>query len=464
MTLSIGSVFQPLNDFFLARFGTPEGAPVVFRFDKFGSVVSQDDFRANPADPASPFSPAVAREKISDLVNRVPAEVGDGAHVVLTADPIDSYYHSMVLRQAEPYLPAGTTAAARRDLITGFNLVRADALKRWENSELTSVLGSPLEVHATDTSPSRWWDPAESAVWTRHALTIHDTPRPSLNEPVVWRTLPSDAQLAEVMKAAQVRRAVSVTARVTDRLQPVQALRRREDDGLGTVVSELERSPRQNLRLRELSLDARTRLLLRQRLDRVAPKEAVSTDSVDISFEYCVVTLTRSWWSALVNAPTWKIPGYEQGSLNAAGVPGALRQLPVGFVAVRNVSIKAGWSDTDRARLAGAMSWGPFDVSSSLGSSEVAQPGLQIIGWLLQGLPALPPNPPADGPAAAEPSDKPSGRPVPAKRTHRVRRGDTLTGIAEKYYGDADKYKRIQQANKIKNAASIRVGQLLVIP
>ncbi len=45
-----------------------------------------------------------------------------------------------------------------------------------------------------------------------------------------------------------------------------------------------------------------------------------------------------------------------------------------------------------------------------------------------------------------------------------VRPGDTLAGIAGKVYGDRSKYRRIQEANNLKDARTIKVGQALVIP
>jgi LysM repeat protein/putative sterol carrier protein len=48
--------------------------------------------------------------------------------------------------------------------------------------------------------------------------------------------------------------------------------------------------------------------------------------------------------------------------------------------------------------------------------------------------------------------------------TYTVQRGDTLSAIARRFYGDAHKYPVIQNANKINNANQIRVGQVLLIP
>ena len=58
-------------------------------------------------------------------------------------------------------------------------------------------------------------------------------------------------------------------------------------------------------------------------------------------------------------------------------------------------------------------------------------------------------------------------RPAPAGgRTHRVVSGDTLSSIAQKYYGDASRWREIHGANAgiIANPDVIRVGQVLTIP
>lgn len=102
----------------------------------------------------------------------------------------------------------------------------------------------------------------------------------------------------------------------------------------------------------------------------------------------------------------------------------------------------------------------------------------------------VPPPPPADQPAnqdvttnvapepvaepAAEPLSGPAGdgsaemAPEPAPqdtaRTYTVEPGDTLWGIAERFYGDGSKYQMIADASGIANPDLIHPGQLLTIP
>ncbi len=69
--------------------------------------------------------------------------------------------------------------------------------------------------------------------------------------------------------------------------------------------------------------------------------------------------------------------------------------------------------------------------------------------------PAVPPAGPKGAPAAAG-----------GEKFHEVVKGDTLSGLAKKYYGDGGKYMKIFDANKdkLKDPDKIQVGQKLRIP
>ena len=53
-----------------------------------------------------------------------------------------------------------------------------------------------------------------------------------------------------------------------------------------------------------------------------------------------------------------------------------------------------------------------------------------------------------------------------SKRTHIVQKGDSLWKLAEKYYGDASKWRLIQQANKeiVPRTTALKVGLEIIIP
>ncbi len=72
---------------------------------------------------------------------------------------------------------------------------------------------------------------------------------------------------------------------------------------------------------------------------------------------------------------------------------------------------------------------------------------------------------------AAEPAPAPAPAPGPtattgAEQTYTVVSGDSLSKIAKRYYGDANQWPRIHEANRdqIKNPDLIHPGQKLRIP
>ena len=75
------------------------------------------------------------------------------------------------------------------------------------------------------------------------------------------------------------------------------------------------------------------------------------------------------------------------------------------------------------------------------------------------------PQPPAAGasPGAAPPAPAPAAS---GARSHTVQKGETLSHIAQKYYGKASEYKKIFEANRdqLKDPDKIREGMKLQIP
>lgn len=70
-----------------------------------------------------------------------------------------------------------------------------------------------------------------------------------------------------------------------------------------------------------------------------------------------------------------------------------------------------------------------------------------------------------DGDAAAEePTEAATDEAVGEGKTYTVQSGDTLTTIAEKFYGNASDFTLIVDANNLDDATGLRVGQELVIP
>jgi nucleoid-associated protein YgaU len=69
-------------------------------------------------------------------------------------------------------------------------------------------------------------------------------------------------------------------------------------------------------------------------------------------------------------------------------------------------------------------------------------------------------------PQAAAAAASASGAPSPAPRTYTVQPGDSLSKISKQFYGDANKYMKIFEANKDKltDPNKVNVGTQLLIP
>lgn len=75
--------------------------------------------------------------------------------------------------------------------------------------------------------------------------------------------------------------------------------------------------------------------------------------------------------------------------------------------------------------------------------------------------PELTPRPPPATPPPAAPSP---AAPPPGPRTHVVVKGDTLWALAGRYYGDNRQWRRIADANGVRDPRKLQIGHRLTIP
>jgi hypothetical protein len=139
-------------------------------------------------------------------------------------------------------------------------------------------------------------------------------------------------------------------------------------------------------------LDIRDRLLVRDIVWPEIVTAPTSTDEIVVNFDYCVVRVRRPWmFDVFINSDNWAIPGTERGALSDQGMPGAITQLPVGMVVIRDLAITANWSADDIATSKNAMAFGPFKVDSGIVNNSLTHKSIQTMGWLLQRMQPLPP-------------------------------------------------------------------------
>jgi hypothetical protein len=442
MALSLESIHQPLTDFFLEQYKTDPGSRIMFRFDKFGSVVDDDDFMF-PDHPELGYFPARAREMFSELVNDIPIDNGDGVNILLSGDQFDNTYFLRLLNPAIPNIAASGDAATQQAIIQAFGAIKLEAMKAWAAVNLTSTTGAKKPAKLCLATPENWYDKSNNDIWTSHSVqvTATSTTFNTGGSTGLWKLKLSDAAMSEILQlpAAQVavlgESELNIPARILE-LQAPQLEPPKQPMTLGGVepmiqlaaetratqfdatqvttpdirtaatgiavrrrAEELEAGEDVPVRLHDTylrqykGLDVNQRIRVRRYIDDNTPTQPVETTSISISFDYCLVKIDRDWYlDTFVNDRSWCIPTMRKGELTSSGPAGNVPLLPIGFVAIRNLNIQASWTAEDLANAAHATGFGPFKVEVDTQNNKLTHPGLQIIGWVLQKMPDLPPN------------------------------------------------------------------------
>lgn len=453
MALSLASLYTPLADFFLDKFQTDADSPIQFRFDKFGSVLSDNDF-IDPSHPDLGYLPALATERFSELVNHIPVDTADGANIYLSADLIDSTYYFRLLLPAAPYLSNGMDQAAEQARIASAGALKTACIRQWESVTQESITGWMLEYKPSTATPTDWYDKSSNDIWTSHsfqASSDSDTAGQIAPDPYwyqLWKLRPNDLLMLKAIDGIPDPRPIppeEYTRRLLEKEQnwrevqphymqswtapehpafavpgeaysllPDAYLLTGEGDGSGAATSAEDSDPPELATTGEqYSWTARNSALLaykeyvrefdtlamserlraNQYLSYFTPTQVVTTSQISIKFDYCLVHIGRPWLqNAFLNDHSWYVPGVPKGQVTSSSVGTNFTLLPIGFVVIRNLVIEADWTSEDLANASLATDFGPFKVTKESGANRLAHPGIQIIGWLLQKLPSLPPN------------------------------------------------------------------------
>lgn len=140
------------------------------------------------------------------------------------------------------------------------------------------------------------------------------------------------------------------------------------------------------------TLPVKRRMAFYHEVAQDAPTQTVASTEVTISFDFCVVNVERQWLhQPFLNNRSWYIPGQSKGELSANDGHGA-PAIPVGCVAIKNLRIKAPWTPEDISNLANSVQFGPFNFSSNIVDGALCHDDIQVVAWMLEDLPDLPPN------------------------------------------------------------------------
>ena len=428
MALSLQSIYRPVNDFFLNKYKTDTASPIFFRFDKFGSVIADDDFT----------DAAEAQETFSDLTNRLPVEDSNGIYIFFGASLIDSEYRRL-LSASIPFVDP--TDPNKEAIIDAFIKIKAEGNREWERLSLPRGAGVVDDYRASFAFPVNWYDRNNNEIWTKQSFEIKESvsaPVDARAESQLWKLKLDDAHLERILPALttvepspiELRRDVVRMRPILTRAGPVDVMAVHDHRTRPLLMVEpaaaasprllvrpaagpqlagpqvMVRAPgalagagatpvRQNLTTSLHRLELTNRLVVVHYIRENAPTQPSTTSSLKITFEYCGVNIRRPWMmDGLTKNKSWFIPGFAKGQETARNSTVNLSILPIGFIAIKNLSIEANWSELDISTSKGATDFGPFEVRSEIIDNKLSHEGVQIIGWLVQHMPELPPNDP----------------------------------------------------------------------
>lgn len=450
MSLTVDSIFQPFNEFFLRNFDAGAGAPVKFRFSKFPRRFAASDFVVQQG-PGSEPSKELAQEVFSNVVDRIPWLDPDGLHVLMDDwRLISDDLYDQILYQAEPFVPAGASDADKR--VSAFNHLHAEANSPQYRPKLSSLMQGQQgkEYRPSNPTPLMWWR-TDSDVWISHtfsitgadqdhALPIQDHAPPADSSDQILRLKIDNggmrALLLPHIEDSLAQSSLSVLSRPTLLMaqpifaaalsagaeDPPPAVAKMEVASVAprpafaamqmasvarpsvvdmTEVASVAAPPPADLDIHSNLVQQMSILPLNQRREievMLAQKEAtqaVDSTDVSISFDFCRVDVARPWLhNGFLDNRDWIISGQPQGGLGGhSAIDGrGLTALPVAFVAIKNLRIHASWTQKDIENLTGGVQFGPFAINSNVVDGAITHDGIQIVGWMLQELPDLPPN------------------------------------------------------------------------
>ncbi len=397
---TIDKLGSAIQDFLTSLYPPLAGATSVFAAQPGGLPVDTSAFASNLL---------LAEQEINDLAD-------------ITARVLSGQFWPTLIKASGLYeilLSSMPTGSMTNDQLSEFGQLRSSADADYHNL--------PNEITAT---PANWWDMTANGNWTTHT-TSSDEITGTLPVPVLpwhWRVLP--VYHLPILQGGlrpgifPVERALSIVAARSPQMatSPLSAMHM-EMPGLHQIMTtpgvEAASIPSSTVQpistmmpvihpiaqpviqpviqpvARPISMLASQRVIAQ--LISVSSTQMVEAERISVSFDYCLVKLSRTWWNELfVAIKGWYIPTYGAGNLAAGSVDGSEDQcptIPSAMFLVRNVSISGSWSEQDRTVIPSAASFGPISlIGRSIDSNlTITIPGMQIVGWMADILPALPP-------------------------------------------------------------------------
>jgi len=420
MALSLESIYKPINDFFLKKFNSNTKNPVIFKLETSGTTINDQDFliENNP------------EEEFSDLVNRIPVVIEEEINLNFLSNNIDVTYEQVL--SALPFVPEKFDVKERESIKEGFIKILAKA-KRNYNENYSRVRGGGIAdtYRLSKASPLNWVN-KDNNIWETQKFELKEkdlNTNKKTQDIQVLKMRMNDKQLGKVMPIFKMSKTITKKRRKAylNKFKPIflsKSIKKNSNKESHSKFLHRDNSAKmtplkstsQNLKplkrgvksvkynktalgmtfsAQYAKLKLNEKIVVKDYIKKHSPSKPILTNGINISFDYCVIKIQREWLSeGMCNInKSWYIPGMKKGALNNPEI-GSFTHLPIAFVAVKSLKITANWLDIDKNKLQNVTSFGPFDVKHQTinEKASLTREGIQIIGWMLQKMPVLPPN------------------------------------------------------------------------
>jgi hypothetical protein len=439
---SLEKIYGGLQTIILERLASASGSPHGDPFVAFEYGLPIPDATFHLSDVDHTLSPQLAVEFLASHSNTIP-EVRNNLFM-RTLRTVEGQYE-ILLRGSKP------SQAESQDLL---ELIKSSAVNTF--AEPVASLFSAALYRPIVATPVNWYDSADSSNWTHVKFDQHDTPPPPPPPPAhgstgsggraipsgeflqdfnpklyEWRVAPEAFKpvLSETVSPNLLR---NFTA-APQRIDPINlTMARTEIVGSSFAAGRQSAVAHPAFRATRLStvraggfervrpIDMST-IALEDAVQPITRFDApifanaidlnaviavdstpqpVQADGFSLELDICLVQISRPWLSdAFLTLPNWFMPGFDIGSYSKGTGEsiGNFSLLPTACVLIRDLRIRADWSDNDQTVIEQSPNLGNFSLlgrSFDKNNMTLTVPGIQSFAWICEPMPLLPPSGP----------------------------------------------------------------------
>ncbi|WP_293931087.1 hypothetical protein [Sphingobacterium sp. UBA6645] len=390
-----------LHEFFLSQFKDGlEESKLFIAFEPIGCMIDE-------LDPNDPQSQTRANEQLSILAERLPAikESMTFGTSRLT-DLLETLVYSSTFREDL------FDDAEREVYRTIFSRAKAEAMGKLEKGKRASVVTASGSYFLVTGHPEAWYN-KNAAIWTSKSFSQKFPEKADeQDKPISFNLKWNRIDQSRLTTAVETKFEGIVTHKgiFNNMLFHEQKVKkplnhkflRTKRLQMGSQAINLQAKPMLSSEINPTMvkplLSKRIALTHQLHKEKLVVQEQSQADGYELSFDYCMVNLQRDWFdrSLLHYAKLWYAKALEKNffsnGLKDSSNQGELKCITTAMILVKNLRIRANWSQQDIANAGDSISLGFFNVADSQINSknELINPGIQALGWICEVMPALP--------------------------------------------------------------------------